>query len=65
MNTCLATCFLWRLMFTAAVAVVIVKLGAISYIRYRYMVTPLTSALFRVVLGGVLVFVTGILIGSS
>jgi hypothetical protein len=29
------------------------------------METPLTSALFQVVLGGLLVFLTGILIGSS
>ena len=49
----------------AAVAVVLVELGAISYIRHHYMDTPLPSALFQVVVGGVLVFITGILIGSS
>jgi hypothetical protein len=27
--------------------------------------TPLTSAIFQVVVGGLLVFITGILIGSS
>jgi rubrerythrin len=48
-----------------AVAVVAVELAAISYIRHRYMDTPLLSAAFQVVLGGVLVFLTGILIGSS
>jgi erythrin-vacuolar iron transport family protein len=48
-----------------AVAVVAVELGAISYIRHHYMDTPLLSAIFQVVLGGVLVFLTGILIGSS
>jgi len=48
-----------------AIAVVIVELGAISWIRNRYMDTPLTSALFQVVVGGVLVFLAGILIGSS
>jgi rubrerythrin len=48
-----------------AVAVVLVELGAISYIRHHYMDTPLTSAVFQVVVGGVLVFLTGILIGSS
>lgn len=48
-----------------AVAVVAVELWAISYIRYRYMDTPFLSAAFQVVLGGVLVFVTGILIGSA
>ncbi len=48
-----------------AVAVVAAELGAISYIRSHYMDTPLTSAVFQVVVGGVLVFLTGILIGSS
>jgi rubrerythrin len=50
---------------TFAVVVVAVELAAISYIRHRYMDTPLLSAAFQVVLGGVLVFLTGILIGSS
>jgi rubrerythrin len=50
---------------TFAVIVVAVELAAISYIRHRYMDTPLLSATFQVVLGGVLVFLTGILIGSS
>jgi erythrin-vacuolar iron transport family protein len=48
-----------------AVIVVAVELWAISYIRYRYMDTSFLSAAFQVVLGGVLVFLTGILIGSA
>jgi erythrin-vacuolar iron transport family protein len=48
-----------------AVAVVVVELAVISYIRYRYMDTPFLQAAFQVVVGGVLVFVAGILIGSS
>jgi erythrin-vacuolar iron transport family protein len=48
-----------------AVGVVAVELAAISYIRHHYMDTPLLSAAFQVVLGGVLVFLTGILIGSA
>ncbi len=48
-----------------AVAVVAAELGVISYIRHHYMDTPLLSAIFQVVVGGVLVFLTGILIGSS
>jgi hypothetical protein len=48
-----------------AVAVVAVELAAISYIRHRYMDAPLLSAAFQVVLGGVLVFLTGILIGLN
>lgn len=50
---------------TVAVAVVAVELAVISFIRHRYMDTPLVSAAFQVVVGGVLVFATGILIGSS
>jgi hypothetical protein len=48
-----------------AVGVVVVELGVISWIRHRFMDTPLASAVFQVVVGGVLVFLTGILIGSS
>ena len=48
-----------------AIAVVAIELIAIAYIRHHYMDTPLTSAIFQVVVGGVLVFITGILIGSS
>jgi len=55
----------FRVAMTFAVAVVAVELAAISYIRHRYMDTPFLSAAFQVVLGGVLVFLTGILIGSS
>lgn len=48
-----------------AFGVVVVELGAISWIRWRYMDTPFLSAAFQVVLGGVLVFLAGILIGSA
>ena len=48
-----------------AIIVVAFELVAISYIRYRYMDTPFLSAAFQVVLGGTLVFLAGILIGSS
>ena len=48
-----------------AAAVVVVELAAISYIRFRYMDTPPLSATFQVVLGGVLVFLTGVFIGSA
>jgi rubrerythrin len=47
-----------------AVAVVAVELGIIAWIRKRYMDTPLLQAIFQVVLGGVLVFIAGILIGN-
>jgi len=48
-----------------AVAVVVVELAAISWIRYRYMDTPFLNAAFQVVIGGVLVFLAGILIGNA
>ena len=48
-----------------AVTVVLVELGVISWIRRRFMDTPLSSAVVQVVLGGILVFLVGILIGSS
>jgi len=48
-----------------ATGVVAAELAAISYIRHHYMDTPLLSAAFQVVVGGVLVFLTGLLIGSS
>jgi rubrerythrin len=48
-----------------AIAVVMVELAVISWIRYRYMDTPLLSAAFQVMVGGALVFAAGILIGSS
>ena len=55
----------FRLAMVIAVAVVAVELAVIAYVRHRYMDTPILSATFQVVLGGVLVFITGILIGSS
>jgi erythrin-vacuolar iron transport family protein len=48
-----------------AVGVVLVELAAISWVRHRFMDTPLASAVFQVGIGGLLVFLTGILIGSS
>ncbi len=48
-----------------AVAVVVVELLVIAWIRNRYMDTPLWQAVLQVVVGGVLVFATGILIGVS
>jgi hypothetical protein len=47
-----------------AVAVVAVELAVIAWIRNRYMDTPLLGAIFQVVLGGFLVFLVGILIGT-
>jgi len=48
-----------------SIFVVALELAAISWIRTRYMDTPFLQAAFQVVVGGVLVFIAGILIGSS
>lgn len=48
-----------------AVAVVIVELGIISWIRWKYMDTPFLKAAMQIAVGGFLVFLTGILIGSA
>ncbi|HEY2456449.1 MAG TPA: ferritin family protein [Candidatus Acidoferrum sp.] len=55
----------FRLATGIAVFVVAIELGAISYIRHKYMDTPFLQAAFQVIVGGVLVFITGWLIGSS
>jgi erythrin-vacuolar iron transport family protein len=48
-----------------SIFVVVLELAAISWIRHRYMDTPILSATFQVAFGGALVFLAGILIGSS
>jgi rubrerythrin len=55
----------FRLAFFIACTVVLVELGIITWIRHKYMDTPPLSAAIQVFVGGVLVFATGILIGSS
>jgi erythrin-vacuolar iron transport family protein len=55
----------FRAAMTAAALVVVVELALISWIRHRYMDTPPLAAALQVGLGGVLVFLTGALIGSS
>jgi len=48
-----------------AVGVVLVELSVISWVRHKFMDTPLSAAVLQVMLGGLLVFLVGILIGSS
>lgn len=48
-----------------AAAVVLAELLLIAWIRNHYMDTPLLAATFQVIVGGVIVFVAGVLIGSS
>lgn len=55
----------FHLATTLAIIVVILELGAIAYIRNRFMDTPLFSATVQVVLGGALVFLAGWVIGNA
>jgi len=55
----------FHLALWVAAAVVVAELSVITWIRKRYMDTPWFSAAVQVGLGGALVFVTGVLIGSS
>jgi rubrerythrin len=48
-----------------ACLVVAVELVAIAWIRARYMDTPFLKAAFQVIVGGVLVFLAGIVIGAG
>jgi hypothetical protein len=54
-----------RMATAIAVAVVLAELGVIAWVRHRFMDTPLSSAIVQIVLGGLLVFLVGILIGGS
>ena len=55
----------FHLALWAAGIVVVAELATITWIRRRYMDTPWFSAAVQVGLGGVLVFITGVVIGSS
>lgn len=55
----------FRTATAVAVFVVAIELLAISWIRKRYMDTPFLRAALQVIVGGVCVFVVGILVGSS
>jgi len=55
----------FHLATTIALVVVAIELAVIAWIRKRFMDTPLLSAVFQVVVGGVLVFLAGWLIGAG
>jgi rubrerythrin len=48
-----------------SITVVFIELWLISWIRYKYMDTPFWKAAFQIALGGFLVFLTGMFIGSA
>ncbi|MBM4418536.1 MAG: VIT family protein [Chloroflexi bacterium] len=50
---------------TIAIAIVIVELWVIAWIRNRYFGTPMGRSVFHVVFGGALVFAAGVIFGSA
>jgi hypothetical protein len=50
--------------FSIAFLVVLLELAVITWVRHRYMDTPIMSAATQVAVGGALVFGAGVLIGS-
>lgn len=48
-----------------AVGVVVLELAAIAYVQFRFMETPILSAVAKVMLGGALVLAAGVLIGNG
>ena len=55
----------FRVALWAAGVVVVAELGVITWVRHRYMDSPWVAAALQIGLGGVLVFITGVLIGIS
>ena len=55
----------FQVALAVATIVVLAELSVITWIRHRYMDTPAVSAAMQVALGGILVFLTGVLIGKS
>jgi rubrerythrin len=55
----------FQIAFVVAFCIVLAELAVITWIRHRYMETPAVIAAVQVLLGGALVFGTGLLIGSS
>ena len=55
----------FRIATGLAIVVVLIELWVIAWVRARYMDTPFLRAAFQVVVGGLLVFATGVLIGNA
>ncbi len=55
----------FRAAMFVALVVVVLELAAITWVRKKYMDTPMWSAALQVAVGGALVFATGILIGNA
>jgi rubrerythrin len=55
----------FQVAFVVAVVIVLLELLAIAWIRHRYMESPWLSATVQVIIGGILVFLAGVVIGKS
>jgi len=55
----------FRLATTLAIVIVLIELWVIAWIRSRYMDTKFLRAAFEIVVGGLIVFAAGILIGNA
>ena len=55
----------FTLAMTISAIVVLIELSVISWVRHKYMDMPAFSATVQVMLGGALVFIAGVLIGSA
>ncbi len=55
----------FHIALTVAIIVVLFELLTIAWIRHKYMDAALMKAVLQIVLGGVIVFIPGILIGGS
>jgi erythrin-vacuolar iron transport family protein len=55
---------IFHIAMAIAFIVVLVELAVITWVRHRYMDTPIISAATQVALGGALVFTAGVLIGN-
>jgi VIT1/CCC1 family predicted Fe2+/Mn2+ transporter len=55
----------FHIAMVVAVIVVLFELLTIAWVRHRYMDTALVKAVVQIVIGGIIVFIAGILIGGS
>ena len=55
----------FKIAISISIIVVGIELLTIAWIRHRYMDTALIKAVFQIVIGGIIVFIAGILIGGS
>ncbi|MGO9640398.1 MAG: iron exporter MbfA [Candidatus Acidiferrales bacterium] len=55
----------FTLAMAVAIIIVVIELGTISWVKHKYMDAPALSAALQMAVGGALVFLAGLLIGSA